>query len=264
MHVRAAPDEERSVSASRNSAIDGYASRRIALLASIIAAHILIIAWLMTHAAPEKAQAAGRETIISISLSPGDRASAQPKKPVQRPKVAVLKPVPPPLIAMPSILPAAVDTADAGDAGVAGGGRVCQLSTDAATAIQQDSMAMAELAALPPGVRSGADAVMLWNGKWYNQDIPVPEPTGALSTTAGAVSTAGSLRLAIEKMVVAAPAACRDEAMVGPVFVPIPEGDRTTLLAIGSGAWRWSDLLALSALCPGGDPSLCPAALKSP
>ncbi|MEG3154580.1 hypothetical protein [Sphingomonas sp. RB1R13] len=213
----------------------------------------------MTHAAPEKAQAAGRETIISISLSPGDRASAQPKKPVQRPKVAVLKPVPPPLIAMPSISPAAADTADAGDAGVAGGGRVCQLSVDAAAAIQQDPMAMAELAALPPGVRSGADAVMLWNGKWFDQQIPVPAPTAT-----GAVSINSSLRLAIEKMVIAAPTECRDEAMVGPVFVPIPEGDRTTLLAIGSGAWRWSDLLALSALCPGGDPSLCPAALKSP
>ena len=118
---------------------------------------------------------------------------------------------------------------------------------------------MAELAALPPGVRSGADAVMLWNGKWFDQQIPVPAPTAT-----GAVSINSSLRLAIEKMVIAAPAECRDEAMVGPVFVPIPEGDRTTLLAIGSGAWRWSDLLALSALCPGGDPSLCPAALKSP
>ena len=259
MHVRAAPDHERSVSARRTLVVDGHPTRRIALLGSIIAAHLLIIAWLMTHAIPEKPSAAGRETIISISLLPGDRASAQPKKPVQRPRVVVPKPVPPPLIAMPSISAAAPDTAAAGDAGVAGGGRVCQLSVDAAAAIQQDPMAMAELAALPPGVRSGADAVMLWNGKWFDQDIPVPAPTGT-----GAVSTNGNLRLAIEKMVVAAPEGCRDEAMVGPVFVPIPEGDRTTLLAIGSGAWRWSDLLILPATCPAGDPSQCPIAPKAP
>ena len=257
MHVRAAPQQERSISARRSPAVDGHPSRRIALLVSIIAVHFLIIAWLMTHSVPDKARAAGRETITSISLSPGDRAAAQPQKPVQRPRVAVRKPVPPPLIAMPSISPAAPDTAAAGDAGVAGSGNVCQLSADAAAAIQHDPMAMAELAALPPGVRSVADAVMLWNGKWFDQDIAVPTPTGAVSTN-------GSLRLAIEKMVVAAPAACRDEAMVGPVFVPIPEGDRTTLLAIGSGAWRWSDLLPLPAICPAGDLSLCPLAPKSP
>jgi hypothetical protein len=257
MHVRATPGDERSVSARRTPAVDGHPSRRIALLASIIAAHILVIAWLMTHKPPEKARAAGRETIISISLSPGDRAAAQPQKPVQRPRVAVRKPVPPPLIAMPSISAAAADPSAADDAGVVGGGRTCQLSTDAAVAIQQDPMAMAELAGLPPGVRSDADAVMLWNGKWYDQDIPVPEPTGAVPTN-------GSLRLAIEKMVGAAPAACRDEAMVGPAFVPSPEGDRTTLLAIGSGAWRWSDLLPLPAICPAGDAALCPAAPKSP
>ena len=255
MHVRGSPQQERSVSAKRSPAIDGHPSRRIALLVSIIAVHFLIIAWLMTHAVPEKARAAGRETITSISLSPGDRASAPPQKPVQRPRVAVRKPVPPPLIAMPSISALAPDTV--GDAGVAGGGHVCQLSADAAAAIQHDPMAMAELAALPPGVRSGADAVMLWNGKWFDQGTPVPEPTGPVSTN-------GSLRLAIEKMVVAAPAACRDEAMVGPVFVPIPEGDRTTLLAIGSGAWRWSDLLSLPATCPDGDLSLCPLAPTSP
>ena len=259
MHVRGSSQQERSFATRKTSAGDGHPSRRIALLGSIIAVHLLIIAWLMTHGVPEKAQAAGRETIISISSSPGDRASAQPKKPVQRPRVAVRKPVPPPLIVMPSISAAAPDAAAAGDAGVVGGGRVCQLSVDAAAAIQHDPMAMAELAALPPGVRSGADAVMLWNGKWYDQDIPVPAPTGT-----GAVPTNGSLRLAIETMVAAAPEGCRDEAMVGPVFVPIPEGDRTTLLAIGSGAWRWSDLLPLPATCPAGDPALCPVAPKSP
>lgn len=116
---------------------------------------------------------------------------------------------------------------------------------------------MAELAALPPGVRSSADAVMLWNGKWFDQDIPVPAPTGA-------VPTSGSLRLAIETMVAAAPEGCRDEAMVGPEFVQVSEGDRTTLLAIGSGAWRWSDLLPLPAICPAGDPALCAAGPKSP
>ena len=31
--------------------------------------------------------------------------------------------------------------------------------------------------------------------------------------------------------------------MVGPIFVPVPVGDRTTMLAIGSGVWHWGDLL---------------------
>ena len=86
-------------------------------------------------------------------------------------------------------------------------------------------------------------------------DVSNPE-----SVTA-AVEATGGLHSAIERIVAAAPAQCRDEEIIGPVFVPIPEGERTTMLAIGSGVWRWSDLLPASPTCLSNEPAQC---LKAP
>lgn len=241
MHVRPLPSQERSASARRRLVFDGHLPRRIILLAAIVAVHLLIIAWLLTQPPAERAREARGETVIAISLSTGDHASASPQSSPELSRAAVRAPVPLPLLLMPSLL---TETTEADRAsGVTGGGSACQLAADAAVAIQQDSVAMAELAALPPGVRSEADAVMLWNGVWFDQAPPA-------NSTSPVVPT-GGLHLAIERIVAAAPAQCRDEAMLGPLFVPIPVGDRTTMLAIGSGAWRWSDLLSKPSALPG-------------
>ena len=255
MHVRPLPHQKRSAPAGRNLALDAHRVRRIVLLAAIIAVHVLIIVWLMSQPPAERKSEAHGETLITISSSSGDRAATEPQKPAERPRVAVRAPLPPPLIPMPSLSAAAPDIA--GAAGVQGGGSPCQLAADAALAIQHDPVAMAELAALPPGVRSEADAVMVWNGVWFDQ-----APAAAVSV--GAVAPKGRLHLAIEEIVAAAPAQCRDEAMVGPVFVPVPEGERSIMLAIGSGMWRWSDLLPRTATCPAIDQSQCLEAPEVP
>lgn len=252
MHVRLSPDLARSASAQGAPSFDGPRSRRITLLVAIIAVHFLIIAWLTIRPPTEQVRAVRGETLITVSASSGDIASAQPQRPAERPRAAVHAPMPPPLIPMPSFSSAAPEVG--GVTGVQGGGNSCQLSADAAAAIQQDPVAMAELAALPPGVRSEADAVMLWNGAWFDQAPPVWGPTAAVEAT-------GGLHSAIERIVAAAPARCRDEEIIGPVFVPIPEGERTTMLAIGSGVWRWSDLLPASPTCLSNEPAQC---LKAP
>lgn len=248
MHVRALPYQAHSVSAGRNMALDAHRVRRIVLLAAIIAVHCLIIALLISQSPAERKSEANGETLITISSASGDRAATEAQKPVALPPAAVRAPVPPPLIPMPSL--SAEMPEIGGAAGVQGGGSACQLTADAALAIQHDPVAMAELAALPPGVRSEADAVMVWNGVWFDQ-----APAVAVSLGAGA--PAGGLHLAIERIVAAAPARCRDEDIVGPVFVPIPEGDRTIMLAIGSGVWRWSALLPQPSVCATINQSQC-------
>ena len=247
MHVRALPYQAHSVSAGRNMSLDAHRVRRIVLLAAIIAVHCLIIALLISQSPAERKSEANGETLITISSASGDRAATEAQKP-ELPRAAVRAPLPPPLIPMPSLSAEAPETG--GAAGVQGGGSACQLTADAALAIQQDPMAMAELAALPPGVRSEADAVMVWSGVWFDQ-----APAAVVSIGAG--TPAGGLHLAIERIVAAAPAQCRDEDIVGPVFIPIPEGERTIMLAIGSGVWRWSALLPQPSVCPVNDQSQC-------
>ena len=231
---------------------DGDRSRRVALFALITAAHFLLIVWLITQSPAKRDSATSGESLISISLSPGDSASPSPKKLVERPRVAAPAPLPPARLPMPSLSSAAPETA--GTAGVQGGGSACQLSDDAAAAIQQDPAAMAELAALPLGVRSEADAVMLWNGVWFDQLLPAGTPAAMVVVKEG-------LHLAIARMITAAPAPCRDEAIIGPVFIPIPERERTTMLAVGSGVWRWSDLLPKPSICLVADQAECPETL---
>ena len=213
MHARTAPDKARSSSTRKSLAVDGHPSRRIALLVLIIAAHYLIIAWLLSQSPAERKSDAHGETLITISPASGNRTAAEPPQPVERAHALVRAPLPPPLSPMPNLSAEAPETG--GAAGVQGGGSACQLTADAALAIQQDPMAMAELENLPAGVRSKADAVMLWNGAWFDQ-----APQGADSTIPEA--SPGGLHLVIERIVSAAPTQCRDEAMVGPVFVPIP------------------------------------------
>lgn len=232
--------------------------RRLALLAAIIVAHLLAIAWFLTRVPSDPAVTTrGSGTLITIAPQPGERAAPPWSKPVERPRSAVRAPFPAPIIAMPSLLPAAVEDLGA-TAAVAPGGGGCQLGTAVGTAVRGSPTAMGELALLPPGVRTEADAVMIWNGSWIAQAAAatanVPPANGGME----------NLRLAIEGVVAAAPDDCRDASMTGPVLVPIPDGQRTTMLVIGSGAWRWADLAAVPVVCSASDPRQCPGLASKP
>jgi hypothetical protein len=72
---------------------------------------------------------------------------------------------------------------------------------------------------------------MLWDGGW----VPMNANASALS----------DIRNAIVMALTATPAECREEIMQGPRLIWLAdEPETTTVLALGSGSWRWADLLA--------------------
>jgi hypothetical protein len=73
-------------------------------------------------------------------------------------------------------------------------------------------------------------AILLWNGDWVRSG---GEDGKGLSAA----------REAVTWEVAYAPEACRNQRMHGLVLLSL--GDGGTRMAIGSGDWRWSDLLGL-------------------
>ena len=217
---------------------------RVILLLAIMAAHLLIIFWLISRPI-ERAPLNEASTLILFDAGPSSRPSSPPRaqvkaRPLSKPTPILLPPVP-----IPDALPEdAIDGRVASSSSTQPDGG-CHLSDETAAAIQQNSAAMAELASLPPGIRTEADAVMLWNGRWLDEIL-----TPSLSSLTS-LPAIGEVRQAAESVILAAPPSCRDLAEVGPAFVPIAEPGRTTMLVIGSGTWRWADLVENEPVAPG-------------
>ena len=226
---------------------------RGSVLIAIIAIHLLLLLWLVTRPPSVPADRDRGRGLTLISLSTGANAATPPTKTKPPPPIVI----PVRAIIMPSLLPtppAALNPLPAGtgapQAGDAGG---CALAVRTAESIAGDPRAMAELAALPPAYRTSADAVMLWNGQW-------------LATAPGSVAppATASLRRVVEQVIADASPDCRAAPMGGPQFLAIPEQGRTTTLVIGSGTWRWSDLLTPSAACLGNVPDSCSPRFSNP
>ena len=219
----------------------GDLARRGALLLAVVALHLLLILWLASSPPSKRVTPSPAMSVFTVPLSIAHGAAVQPLRkkmaPPPTPRVAVLI-VPAKLpIADASLSPTAVIASPGAETATAG----CALARDAGQAIGQDPAAMAELDALPPGIRTSTDAVMLWNGQWLD-----------LGSMPAGIDT-GALRRVVEQVAADAPAECRDAEATGPQFIPIPERDRTVMIVVGSGAWHWADLIAPPADCaPGG------------
>lgn len=131
------------------------------------------------------------------------------------------------------------DPATTGDAagvvsavGAAGGaGAACPVVASLQAALEGDARASSALASIPRTSRSVANAVMLWDGGWI-----APQ-------RAGGAAAVDAIRNAVASMLAQTTDDCRTRTNLGPVFVPVRSEAGTTILAIGSGAWRWVDLL---------------------
>jgi hypothetical protein len=220
--------------------------QRGVVLITIIAVHLMLLLWLVTRSPTVRTVPDSGRGLMLISLAAGEHAATPPNKPKPPPPTVI----PPPVIMLPSLLaaPTAAQNpspsgAGSPQAGEAGG---CALSARTAEAITKDPAAMAELAALPPAYRTSADAVMLWNGNWLaSEQGSVVSPVTPL------------LRRTVEQVVAEASPECRAAPTEGPQFMAIPEPGRTTILVIGSGTWRWSDLLATPTTCFGSASGAC-------
>jgi hypothetical protein len=120
-------------------------------------------------------------------------------------------------------------------AALGGAGDPCQLTAWLQGLLTSDPSVQGALARLPASQRSVANAVMLWDGGWVEARAPRGE------------DLLWPIRQAIVAGLASAPAECRDHWMTGPRFIPVADQGQATVLALGSGAWRWSDLLAAPA-----------------
>ncbi len=216
------------------------------MLIAIIAIHLLLLLWFVTRPPAVQAVRDHGRGLTLISLADGQRSATPPTKP--KPPQPSL--IPPPAIILPSLLatPTAAQNPSASESGTPQAGEAggCSLSVRTVEAIATDPAAMAELAALAPAYRTSADAVLLWNGEWL---------ASGQGSSASPVTPA--LRRVIEQIVTEASPECQAAPTTGPQFLAIPEQGRTTILVIGSGTWRWSDLLATSTTCLGSAPEAC-------
>ena len=107
----------------------------------------------------------------------------------------------------------------------------CQMVAILETALTEDATVTAALAEVPRKARSVANAIMLWDGDWV-------EPSAL-----GEGRALPPIQAAIISIIQGAPADCHAQIVLGPRLISIPDARGATLLALGSGAWKWEDLL---------------------
>ena len=207
------------------------------IFGALVVAHILVIGWLMKSPEPLVVKKPMVFQVTALGNLPGSK-SPTPKPSdghLSRdlaPPANVHKAAP---ITLPSVSAIAAAAANSADSAVVGSG--CSIAGKVGDAITHDPAALAQLAELPPEMRSGADAVFIWNGEWL-----IGSGASPISDSPGMVTIDNPLQKTIESAVASAATECRAAPMTGPAFIAVQEGTRTTMLVIGSGVWRWDQV----------------------
>ena len=230
------------------------AGRSAGIVLASLAGHLLVSLILLRPDLPEPPRLL--DDIGSIDASLIDGVSAAPEAPktavAPRPNSpeqdqAVQTPPPPDILSLvtgllssvtptaepqsaPQPDPAAHVAIAAATTATAASGQTCKLGEWLQGALQQDEQIGLALARIPRPSRSVANALMLWDGSW----VEAPGAGAGLLVIRGAILSG----------VQSAPQPCRTELMTGPVLITLNDPSGATLLAIGSGQWRWDDLLS--------------------
>lgn len=205
---------------------------RLFAASATIAVHVALFLVLIIPPAPvvRAVPAALRIFDISAQASLPDRApprQPQPKPvPVTPPERVV---VPPPEILLPAINPTVVALLEQADAQASAG--ACDLTAPVQAALQADRAVASALPQIPQARRSVANAIMIWDAGW----ITIDDPREAPARTA--------IRDTVAQTVAAASEQCRLQPQGGPRLILIPGQAAATVLALGSGVWRWQDVL---------------------
>lgn len=117
-----------------------------------------------------------------------------------------------------------------GIGGASGSGRACDMVRRLQAALRGDGRVKAAVAEAHRAARPGGRALLVWNGDWIKS---LGEEGKGLA----------GVRQAIAMEVAFAPEACRAEPMHGLVLITLADYPGATGVALGSSAWRWSDLL---------------------
>lgn len=232
-------------------------SRRHLLILGSAIAHVAVVAALLLSPAPS--QAVAEVSAISVSLfdgkallpsarPPAAPSLAPPRRPPAFTEATLERPPPQPTDVEPQYVevsdsepqllerdPLQDPVALSVEAAAAANGQACQLTSWLQAALEKDPQVQGALALIPRPTRSVANAVMIWDGGWVT-------PPHAAS---GGV---GVLRMALLSGIKSAPAACQAQPIRGAELMTLTNGADTTVLAIGAGEWRWSDLVATANL----------------
>jgi hypothetical protein len=123
------------------------------------------------------------------------------------------------------------ELAGAASAGSGAPGGACDMARRLQNALRRDPLVQAAVAqARASGM--GGKAIRVWNGDWVQSR---GEDGRGLS----------AVREAITWEVAFAPKACRSEPVHGLILISLNEAPGSARLIVGSGEWRWSDLLTL-------------------
>ncbi|WP_372784448.1 hypothetical protein [Phenylobacterium sp.] len=120
--------------------------------------------------------------------------------------------------------------ASASAAGAGAGGRPCDMARRLQTALRKDRLVQAAVADADRVAGSSGKAHYIWNGDWV-------QSRGQDGNGLAAV------REAIMWEVAFAPEACRAEPVHGLVLFSLNDAPGSARLVVGSGEWRWSDML---------------------
>lgn len=196
-------------------------AQRAVVLTGVFAVHVGLLLLVLSARGAESPLSPLRESALSVISIPAAAPSPAPPPPPTLPsRVAdTNRPL--------SETPPTIES-DPNSTASPGGG--CATLDSVSKALLVDPSALTAILAAPPETRSVADAIVLWNEGW---SAAAPEVDGPLSPVRAAV------KAVLEKV----DRGCLGEEIVGPRLIPIPAGERTTFIVIGSGKWSWSALL---------------------
>jgi hypothetical protein len=205
----------------------------------VVALHLCFIILALAARSAMKPPAAlpGALTVVSLA----DAASATPPPPLPLPsKIIEQGPVSEFVVA-----------AEEDSAAEAPGASGCTTLEAVSKALLADAAALNAVLAAPPDTRSIAEAIVVWNAGWSPATSSVAAPLGAV-------------RASVTTSLASVEDNCLDEAIAGPRLIPIPAGQRTMFVVIGSGNWNWRQLLQPAGL-PGAPANTDPlGAIKIP
>jgi hypothetical protein len=193
--------------------------------------------------AVEVALVAAPPRTVVAQASPATAPSAPtppPKRALARPARAPADPPALPASRTPAPGPSADGLTDADFAGAAtagaGSGGGCDMARRVQDALRRDPLVGAAVARTVQG-GAAARPIMVWDGDWVQSGGEDGKGLAAV-------------REAITWEVAFSPPACRAEAVRGLVLISPSQAPGSMRLAVGSAAWRWSDLLGRRAAAP--------------
>ena len=205
---------------------------RVASAIATVAAHVGLFSLLLIQNRAEPRSIKPTLSVFNVSALSMDPKPEPPKAPQPKP----LKPtppqpivVPPPEVVLPTASTLLVAMLDQTESAKNGG--ACDLTGPVQAALQSSDAVRASLPLIPPDKRSVANAIMVWKVAWLAEDQQLDAT--AIAAIQGVVA----------ETIAAATPECRLQPQAGPRLLLLSGTGDTVVLAVGSGEWRWQDLL---------------------